>query len=416
LSLELLRQVCNLVLTISMIYCVYQAYISLHMFGRARPLLPPMNETHRFAVIICAMNEASVITNLLKSLEQQDYPADAFDVFVTADNCTDETAELSRRAGATVYERFDDVHRSKGFALNWTFSRFLKQYGGRYDACVVFDADNVADKGFLAAMNRQLNAGNRIAAGFRMGKNPSSSWVAGCSSIFWLMQTRFCFVPRAKLGLPCFSVGGTGFMFDLSVLGEGGWQTSSICEDIEFTLNSIASGYFVAFAPDAVFYDEQPLTLMYSIRQRYRWSLGCIQILSLSLPKLFSALFSGRGRVFDAILYCFGIVIAGTSEICGCVLVVLSAAATRDYMSIVTAGIASALGGYVTVVLAACLTLYLEKRSWSGAWKAVLTYPVYLLTWGIINVVVLFYRNPKWKVIPHTESMSIEEIENDAVK
>ena len=39
----------------------------------------------------------------------------------------------------------------------------------------MFDADTVADPGFLAAMNRQVAAGHPIATGYRMGKNPSSS-------------------------------------------------------------------------------------------------------------------------------------------------------------------------------------------------------------------------------------------------
>ena len=410
--IDLICAICNGVLIVSFAYCIYQTFLSLHMFRNAEPPHPQRTDIHRFAVLICARNESGVITKLLDSLQKQNYPPDAYDVFVTADNCTDNTAELARQSGATVFERFDSERRGKGYALNWTFARFLRQYQGRYDACVIFDADNIADKNFLEAMNRQLNAGQRIAAGFRMGKNPSSSWVAGCSSLFWLTQTRLCFVPRARFHLPCFSVGGTGFMFDLSVLGGRGWQTRSICEDIEFTLNSIADGYFVSFAPDAVFYDEQPLTFWQSLRQRYRWSLGSIQILSISMPRLFQALIHRKARVFDAFLYSFGTVVTGVSGLCGTVLLILKFSVTEDRSKfLITVAISLALGCLLTM-LSACLVLFLEKRTWHGVWKAILTYPIYMTSWGILNILVLFYRNPNWKVIPHTQSLSIEEVES----
>jgi cellulose synthase/poly-beta-1,6-N-acetylglucosamine synthase-like glycosyltransferase len=166
---ELIRGVCSAVLTISLVYCLYQTWISLPMFGSVKPPHPSRADIHRFAILICARNEEKVIGKLIESLHKQNYPPDAFDVFVTADNCTDRTAQLARQSGAVVLERFDDAHMGKGYALNWTFSRLLKQYRGRYDACVLFDADNIADPNFLDAMNRQLNAGHRIAAGFRMG-------------------------------------------------------------------------------------------------------------------------------------------------------------------------------------------------------------------------------------------------------
>jgi cellulose synthase/poly-beta-1,6-N-acetylglucosamine synthase-like glycosyltransferase len=408
---ELIRGVCSAVLTISLVYCLYQTWISLPMFGSVKPPHPSRADIHRFAILICARNEEKVIGKLIESLHKQNYPPDAFDVFVTADNCTDRTAQLARQSGAVVLERFDDAHMGKGYALNWTFSRLLKQYRGRYDACVLFDADNIADPNFLDAMNRQLNAGHRIAAGFRMGKNPSSSWVAGCSSLFWLMQTRFCFVPRARLHLPCFSVGGTGFMFELSVLGDRGWQTRSVCEDIEFTLNSIAEGHFVAFAPDALFYDEQPLTFSQSIRQRYRWSVGSFQLLSISVPRLFHALLHRQRGVFDALMYSFGSLITGVSGLCGTILLLFRFAEARDRSAFLLALAVSLACGYALTLLSGCLVLLLEKRTWPGVWKAILTYPIYVTSWGVINVVVLFYRDPSWKVIPHTQSVGIEEIE-----
>ena len=49
----------------------------------------------RFAVFIPAHNEERVIGNIVENLKQLNYPADGYDVFVIADNCTDDTAHIA---------------------------------------------------------------------------------------------------------------------------------------------------------------------------------------------------------------------------------------------------------------------------------------------------------------------------------
>ena len=71
---------------------------------------------HRFAVLIAACNEETVIGNLLDSIKAQSYPERFLEVFVVADNCTDGTAQAARRGGAVCYERCDPDHRTKGYA------------------------------------------------------------------------------------------------------------------------------------------------------------------------------------------------------------------------------------------------------------------------------------------------------------
>lgn len=397
---------CTIGLLVAGVYGGYQVVVSARFVG-ALPLPPETpGEFHRFAVLVFARNEEQVIGQLLHSLHAQDYPADSFDVFVTADSCTDRTAEIARHAGATVYERTSDGPRGKGAALNWFFA---EHFPHGYDGCVVFDADNVVDPGFLSAMNRQLAAGHQIAVGYRMGKNPSSSWVAGASTLFWLMQTRFFHVPRALRKLPCTSVGGTGFMFATRVLGPEGWRTSSACEDIEFTLNAIAAGHFVAFAADAVFYDEQPLTFSQSLIQRYRWSVGSVQLIRSSVPKLMLSVRRGQLNALDATLYILGVVVGGLSGVLWVLSLALSLAAGTSVAQVLgSIGLATVIG-YLALLAFGLLVLRLEKVRWPGVAKAVLGFPIWLFSWSVINVVVLFYRDPTWHVVPHTDSLSLAE-------
>lgn len=395
--------VCSIGLLLSGLYGLYHVAISSRFMGRL-PVLPPAEVQHRFAVLVFARNEEQVIGQLLASLAAQDYPASAFEVFVTADNCTDATAAIARAAGATVYERSSNTS-GKGAALQWFFA---EHHPAGFDACVVFDADNVVDPGFLDAMNRQLAAGHKLAAGYRMGKNPSSSWVAGASTIFWLMQTRFFHLPRALRRLPCTSVGGTGFMFSLDVLGAQGWRTFSACEDIEFTLQAIADGHFVAFAPDALFYDEQPLTLAASLKQRYRWSVGSVQLIRTSVPKLIGAAVNGQLSAIDATLYIIGVVVGGLSGILWVLSLLVGLAMGAGLATTLAGLLMGSVIGYLVMAVFGVLVLRLENVRWPGVWKAIAGFPIWLFSWSVINVVVLFYRDPTWHTVAHTDALSLE--------
>ena len=102
--------------------------------------------------IIPAHNEEAVVANLVESLKHQDYPKELYDIYVIADNCTDKTAEVARKAGAIVYERFDETKKTKGFALNWFLGQKIEE-DADYDAFCIFDADNIEDLNFLKNMN-----------------------------------------------------------------------------------------------------------------------------------------------------------------------------------------------------------------------------------------------------------------------
>src|SRR5437763_9740470 len=89
-----------------------------------RTVRPPASPARRrFAMLIPAYNEETLIGRLLENLGRLDYPRSRFDIYVVADNCDDRTAALARSLGARVYERFDHVAQGKGFALRWLLQR-----------------------------------------------------------------------------------------------------------------------------------------------------------------------------------------------------------------------------------------------------------------------------------------------------
>ena len=106
-------------LLIFALFTVFYAYQLFYVLAalwhdRKKTPMPPAKRLHKYAAVISARNESTVIGELIHSIKKQNYPAELLDVFVVADNCTDNTAAVARRAGATVFGRFYHKESGKG--------------------------------------------------------------------------------------------------------------------------------------------------------------------------------------------------------------------------------------------------------------------------------------------------------------
>ena len=90
------------------IYWVYQLIVSLCSLVKLKDKPLVEEKDHKFMAILPAHNEENVIGNLIESLKKQDYPANLIDIYVIADNCTDNTVKIAKEAGAIVLERKED--------------------------------------------------------------------------------------------------------------------------------------------------------------------------------------------------------------------------------------------------------------------------------------------------------------------
>ena len=287
------------VFSLCYMYQVVYAVIVLVKDHRRKP--HPQHDTpkNHFAVLIAGRNEEKVIGELVKSIKAQDYPEELVDVFVVADNCTDSTAEVAQNAGANVFVRNDKLVVGKSHALDFALNRIRILHGdegGRtdYDAYIVFDADNVIDPGYMAAMNREFNRGSQVITCYRNSKNYDSNWVSAGSGLWFLREAKFLSNARSMVGSSC-AISGTGFLISADILEtNGGWIHHLLTEDIEFSTDCIANGIRIGYAADAVIYDEQPTTMRDSWRQRMRWAKGFYQVLLKYGRDLFAGIFGGK--------------------------------------------------------------------------------------------------------------------------
>ena len=82
----------NLVVFIffTVIYFYRGIYVLIGLLSkRERKQLILPKKLHKYAVVIAARNEQAVIGELIRSIRNQNYPRDLIDIFVVADNCTD---------------------------------------------------------------------------------------------------------------------------------------------------------------------------------------------------------------------------------------------------------------------------------------------------------------------------------------
>ena len=281
--------------TIGLIFSVMVAHKTIYFiigmlftrkFKKAKKL-------HKYGICIAARNEKYVIGNLIDSIKKQDYPSDLYTIFVVADNCTDNTAEIARQKGAIVYERKDNIHRTKGYALQYLFKQIEKDYKtDSFEGFFIFDADNLLKSNYISKMNDAFDSGCKIITSYRNTKNFDENWVSSTYALHWIRSIRTNHRARSVLRLAT-NIQGTGFLFSNEIVKDG-WKYTSLTEDRALTADAVAQGYQITYQDDAEFYDEQPVSLKIALRQRLRWSKGHLQAFVESGPYLFINIFFGK--------------------------------------------------------------------------------------------------------------------------
>lgn len=247
-------------------------------------------KNHKYAILIAARNESAVIGNLIDSINKQDYPRELIDIFVVADNCTDNTAQVASDMGAKVYERFDPDHRTKGYALQYLVKCIDRDIGVKsYEAYMIFDADNLLKSDYVSRMNDSFDAGEKIVTSYRNTKNFNDNWIAASYGIHWLRTIRNEHRAKSLFRLAT-RIQGTGFLFSNELILNG-WNYTSLTEDRAFCADAVVKGYKISYNNEAQFFDEQPVDLKIALRQRIRWAKGHLQAFVESGGKLFTHIF-----------------------------------------------------------------------------------------------------------------------------
>ena len=315
--MEFLRGALQVIIGISsfwlMVMMLYQLVIGFFGFGKKIKDYEDHDPESRFLVLIPAHNEEKVIGDIVRNLQEMDYPQELYDFYVIADNCTDHTAEAARAAGARVIEtrkEAPDAPTGKPIALRKALEA-LGDYQNRYDLMMVFDADNLMDRNMFREVNSQyLDKGKPDLIQCYLGAKNKSGVVAWFYYTGYTLTNRFFDLAKHRLGLNCV-IGGTGFAISTSYLHErGGWTTMSLTEDFEIQVEATMEGRRILWNHVARVYDEKPTTLRASIRQKIRWGQGHWFVALNNTGRLFRLALQGRigaGEFLSLLTYMYSL-------------------------------------------------------------------------------------------------------------
>lgn len=408
----------GLVFSVCFLYQVVFFFIGLI---RGQVKIPPAKKQHTYAFFIAAHNEEAVIANLVKSIKDQDYPSELIDVFVVADACTDNTAQAAREAGAIVYERNDLSRKGKSWVMDYGFDRILREYPGKHEAFFIFDADNLLSRDYVTIMNDAFDQGYLALTSYRNSKNFGSSWISSAYATWFIREARYLNNARMICHTSC-AVSGSGYLVSAKLIeGMKGWDFHTLTEDIQFSTFCAIHGVRIGYAP-AEFFDEQPVTLKASIKQRMRWTKGFYQVLFTYGRHMFKSI--GKFHRFAAydMLMVVGPAMLLTL-MCLLVNVTFIAVGSLSHGFLATdAEIEMAIGSIIMMLAYMYGTFFVMGLSTTiTEWKHIhcpqewriftnlFTFPLFMFTYVPLTVAALFLK-VDWVPTPHDVSVTLDEV------
>lgn len=402
-------------LVIAIIFCICYSYQFLYVIVSLMKKDKPHQETkaHRFAVLIAARNEETVINHLIDSINTQTYDQGEVTVFVVADNCTDQTAACARKMGAIVYERFDQTKIGKGHAMEFLLNQMEKDYAP-FDGYFVFDADNVLDQNYILEMNKTFSDGYDIITSYRNSKNYGDNWISSGYAIWFLWESEFLNRGRMLLGTSC-AVSGTGFFFSRRIIEKyGGWKFFLLTEDIQFTVDNVLSGEKIGYCSQAMLYDEQPVKFQQSFRQRMRWAKGFFQVFHRYGLDLFKGSLQRNTSCYDMLMVIMPAIILTLFTLIfnGSMILFGDYTTYQDDLIMMMMG-RMILNMYLMLVFIATVTTATQwKNIHTTSFKKlayIFTFPFFMFTYIPITIVA-FFKKVEWQPIEHSRAKTLAEI------
>lgn len=186
-------------------------------------------------------------------------------------------------------------------------------------------------------------------------------------------------------------------------------------EDIEFTTQCIIKGYRVAWVPEAITYDEHPITFDQSWSQRKRWSTGTIQCFNQYSQQLIDAVIKDKNRcAVDMLMFLvspFMQVLTCIYTICSFIILGMLFITTSVWSNALTFAILFSIGGVLFSVVFTAMVLWLEGKKIRQINNiSVFSFWFYLASWIPINVLCFIKPIEIWEPIEHTKSIKISQL------
>lgn len=253
------------------------------------------------SLLVAAKNEEAVIGNLVKTLCNQDYPEERYEVWVIDDNSTDQTSVLLEHLGREydqlkVLRRSSEASGGKSGALNQVLPLT------RGEILAVFDADAQVPSDLL---RRVLPLFKREAVGAVQVRKA----IANFNTNFWTQGQAAEMALDSYFQQQRIALGGIGelrgngqFVRRTALERCGGWNEETITDDLDLTLRLHLDQWDVEFLGYPAVKEEGVTSAIALWHQRNRWAEGGYQRY-LDYWQLIVRNRMGSGKTFDLVMF-----------------------------------------------------------------------------------------------------------------
>jgi glycosyltransferase involved in cell wall biosynthesis/cellulose synthase/poly-beta-1,6-N-acetylglucosamine synthase-like glycosyltransferase len=225
------------------------------------------DKKYDFAAVITAYKDADIAVHCVDSILKQKY--ENYIVYLVADQC--EISNINFESDKVVILRPEEKLGSKVKSIRHAINNFRR----KHEAVIIFDPDNLAHPHMFSQMNLFFNNGYKAVQGRRAAKNTETVY----SSLDAMGEYYYNYVNKyAPYKLRSSSpIAGSGMALDYNLYVEhlNSYDTDSakviVAEDKILQAEIVAKGYQIAFARDAIIYDEKVSSGEQVERQRTRW-------------------------------------------------------------------------------------------------------------------------------------------------
>lgn len=247
--------------------------------------IPPPAKAHRsFGIIVTAYRNWEITVPLVKSLLSQHYPGQ-YRIYVVADQC--------EKAAYPIDDERLEVYWPDP-ALNLKAKSILlatQHFRQDYDHVIIFDADNLVQPDYLHWMNRYAELGYVAVQGMRTAKNLDTFYAkADAAGEFYKnftdRQIPFLLGASSVISGSGMSVERSGYLEYLRSpeIEQGKHRWKKMLQEDKILQNFLLRRNLrIAYAPEAVVYDEKVDNAEAVETQRSRWLYSYFQNLPNSL-------------------------------------------------------------------------------------------------------------------------------------
>ena len=346
--------------------------------------------------MIPARNEEEVIKDAIQSFKRQKYPKNNYEIVVVINNTTDNTLGVCNAEGVRCILCERKI-KNKGDALKEAFDRLKKE---KTDAYIIMDADNVVNDEFLGEMNKSLNEGTLVAKSSMDIKAKENTWVSSSYAIYFFIQSILYSIPRNNIGASC-AINGTGIMIKKEVIDKFGFNVRTITEDLEFMTLCALNNIKIKFVEGAICYAEHPSDFKVSMIQRRRWTKGIYEGLIIYFNSIIKNMIKRPNiELFDSLLIYSIPLILILSLIS--IFINLLIVPLKIFLIIFAFGL---LVNYIAVSLCALFVCVKSKKKIKDFLTGIIMFPIFLLSWQYLNIIILFKKEVVWDEIKHTQKI-----------